>query len=125
MIIVGLGKNNHDDSVCAYLDGEVKYAKYEREVNIKSAPAPNWWFYEKVKSWGVKLKEVSLFVETDRGNFYENVDRLPLKVVAVTTPVTLIPVLKVEKPVMSSPFARTCIPCCAVIIPIESIFSTS
>ena len=35
MIIVGFGKNNHDDSVCAYLDGEIKYAKYEREINRK------------------------------------------------------------------------------------------
>ena len=70
MIIVGLGKNNHDDSVCAYLDGEIKYAKYEREINIKSSPAPNWWFYEKIKSWGVKLEEVSLFLETDRGSFF-------------------------------------------------------
>tara|TARA_R110000796_G_scaffold36032_1_gene92262 strand:- start:421 stop:1890 length:1470 start_codon:yes stop_codon:yes gene_type:complete len=78
MIIVGLGKNNHDDSVCAYLDGEIKYAKYEREINIKSSPAPNWWFYEKIKSWGVKLEEVSLFLETDRGSFYDNVERLPL-----------------------------------------------
>ena len=78
MIIVGLGKNNHDDSVCAYLDGEIKYAKYEREINIKSSPAPNWWFYEKIKSWGVKLEEVFLFLETDRGSFYDNVERLPL-----------------------------------------------
>ena len=78
MIIVGFGKNNHDDSVCAYLDGEIKYAKYEREINRKSAVAPNWWFYEKIKSWGVKLKEVSLFVETDRGAHYLNLPRLPL-----------------------------------------------
>jgi len=78
MIIAGISKNNHDDSVCAYLDGEIKYAKYERESNVKSDIAPDWWFYEKIKSWGVKLEEVSLFVETDRGNFYDNVDRLPL-----------------------------------------------
>ena len=34
MIIVGLGKAYHDSSICIFDSGKIKYAKYEREVNI-------------------------------------------------------------------------------------------
>ena len=79
MIIAGIGRNNHDDSVCVYADGEIKYSKYEREINEKSALAFDWWFYEKIKSWGFKLEDINLFVETSRGSFYhQGLWRLPL-----------------------------------------------
>ena len=43
MIIVGLGKANHDCSISVSIDEEiVKYAKYERDVNIKHKNAPEF-----------------------------------------------------------------------------------
>lgn len=78
MIIIGLGTNNHDDSICAYINGEIRYAKYEREVNIKIEQAPDWWFFEKIKNWKINHRDVDLFVKTERGFFYGHVWRLPL-----------------------------------------------
>lgn len=74
MIIIGLGKAHHDCSVCAYIDGEIKYAKYEREVGIKHARAPEPWFYKKLFEWGVNFDKINLIVETD-GSYYNNKDK--------------------------------------------------
>ena len=62
-IVVGIGKAHHDSSICAYINGEIKYAKYEREYGVKHAVAPNDWYYKKLKQWNIN--NVDLFVEPD------------------------------------------------------------
>lgn len=62
-IVVGVGKAHHDSSICAYINGEIKYAKYEREYGVKHAVAPNDWYYKKLKQWNIS--SVDLFVEPD------------------------------------------------------------
>lgn len=78
MIIVGLGKAIHDSSISAYINGEIKYAKYERDLNIKHGKAPEKWFWSKLIDWGVNLRDVDIIYETDTGNFKKyNLARLP------------------------------------------------
>jgi carbamoyltransferase len=74
MIVIGLGKAHHDCSVCAYIDGEIKYAKYEREVGTKHAKAPEPWFYKKLYEWGINFDKIDMIVETD-GGYYINKDK--------------------------------------------------
>lgn len=65
MIIVGLGKADHDCSICVSLHGKLKYSKYERDINKKHAIAPEYWFYQKLSEWKINPSEVELFVQTD------------------------------------------------------------
>jgi carbamoyltransferase len=71
MIVVGLGKAHHDCSICVYIDGEIKYAKYEREIGRKHARAPEQWFYKKLFQWGIDFDKINLIIETD-GGYYHN-----------------------------------------------------
>jgi len=69
MIVIGLGKASHDCNVCAYIDGEIKYAKYEREIGQKHARAIESWFYKKLFQWGIDFDKINLIVETDGGYY--------------------------------------------------------
>jgi carbamoyltransferase len=66
MIVIGLGRAHHDSSICAYIDGEVKYAKYEREYGVKHAVAPNDWYYKKLAEWAIDQNKISMVVSTDQ-----------------------------------------------------------
>jgi carbamoyltransferase len=73
MIIVGLGKANHDCSISVAINGEIiKYAKYERDVNVKHKNAPEYWFYKKLYDWKINPDKVDLYVSTDAGTFRED-----------------------------------------------------
>lgn len=65
MIVIGFGRARHDCSVCAYIHGEIRYAKYEREIGVKHAGAQLPWFWQKLNEWGVNFDEIDLIVETD------------------------------------------------------------
>jgi len=67
MVIVGLGKAAHDSNICVFKNGQVKYAKYEREINLKHALAPEWWYWKKLKEWNIDLDKIDLLVQTDDG----------------------------------------------------------
>jgi carbamoyltransferase len=69
MIVVGIGKAYHDCSICVYIDGHIKYAKYEREVGIKHARSPEQWFYKKLFQWGVDFDKINFIIETDGGYY--------------------------------------------------------
>jgi carbamoyltransferase len=60
MIVVGLGKAHHDSSICAYINGEIKYAKYEREYGVKHAVAPEYWYIKKLSEWGVNKADLTI-----------------------------------------------------------------
>lgn len=79
MIAVGLGKARHDCSIAASVDGVARYAKYERDVGIKHACAPEWWYYSKLAAWGIDPKKVDMWVSTDGGHLSDEADipRLP------------------------------------------------
>ena len=80
MIIVGLGKANHDCNISLAVDGVItKYAKYERDVNVKSMPAYEYWFYKKLHQWNIDTDKVDLWVHTDSGSYRDdyNVPFLP------------------------------------------------
>ena len=73
--IVGLGRARHDSSVCASINGVIKYAKYEREAGVKQAVAPEEWYWQKLFDWGVKKPDFICYTdETDLGS----ASRLPL-----------------------------------------------
>jgi len=79
MITVGIGKAYHDCSICVNVDGVVKYAKWERQVQDKHAKAPDWWFWQKLSDWNIPFDQIDLIVETDGGgvsNFHK-ITRLP------------------------------------------------
>jgi carbamoyltransferase len=80
MIVVGFGKGNHDCNICVSIDGKIKYAKYEREFNIKHSNAPDYWFWKKLIEWNINISKIDLLVETDHGNFMKQykVPRLPI-----------------------------------------------
>ncbi len=80
MIVVGLGKAYHDSSICVFNSGKIKYAKYEREVNIKHGYAPEQWYWKKLQQWNVNLDKIDLLVQTDEGvlQFIDGTPRLPL-----------------------------------------------
>ena len=61
MIIVGIGKAHHDSSICAYINGEIKYAKYEREYGVKHAVAPESWFFKKLIEWNADVFNYSTY----------------------------------------------------------------
>jgi carbamoyltransferase len=63
-IVVGVGRAHHDSSICAYIDGEVKYAKYEREYGVKHAVAPDDWYRKKLKEWSIGM--VDWAIEPDQ-----------------------------------------------------------
>lgn len=65
-IVVGIGKAHHDSSICAYINGEVKYAKYEREYGVKHAVAPDHWYQKKLVQWGVNVKDIDYICEPDQ-----------------------------------------------------------
>jgi predicted NodU family carbamoyl transferase len=69
MIIVGFGKALHDCSVCVSINGKIKYAKYEREVNVKSIPAPTYWFWKKLIEWNIDFKKIDLLVHLDANDY--------------------------------------------------------
>lgn len=78
MIVVGIGKALHDSGIAAYIDGKIKYCKYEREQNIKHGKAPEKWYWKKLAQWGVNLMDINLIYETDAGHFKKyNLPRLP------------------------------------------------
>ena len=64
MIVVGIGKALHDSGIAAYIDGKIKYCKYEREQNIKHGKALKNGI-EKIAQWGVNLMDINLIYETD------------------------------------------------------------
>lgn len=70
MIVVGFGKALHDCSICVSINGKVKYAKYEREVNNKNIPAPSYWFWKKLIEWNIDLKKIDLLVHLDTDDYY-------------------------------------------------------
>ena len=80
MIIVGLGKAYHDSSICVFNNGKIKYAKYEREINIKHGYAPEQWYWKKLQQWNIDLDKIDLLVQTDEGalQFIDGTPRLPL-----------------------------------------------
>ncbi len=80
MIIVGLGKAYHDSSICVFNNGKIKYAKYEREINIKHGYAPEQWYWKKLQQWNIDLDKIDLLVQTDEGalQFIDGSPRLPL-----------------------------------------------
>jgi carbamoyltransferase len=80
MIVVGFGKGNHDCNICVSVNGKIKYAKYEREINIKHSNAPEYWFWKKLIDWNIDISKINLLVETDHGNFMKQykVPRLPI-----------------------------------------------
>ena len=67
MILVGIGKANHDESIAAWIDGKVKYLKHERDSNIKHNQAPEKWYYETLLRWGINLKDIKRLYYTDSG----------------------------------------------------------
>ena len=68
MIVVGIGRAFHDCSISAYIDGQVKYAKYERYSSDKHLKAPEPWFWKTLIKWGVDLDNIDILVETDGGS---------------------------------------------------------
>jgi predicted NodU family carbamoyl transferase len=67
MILVGIGKAVHDESIAAWIDGKIKYKKIERDINSKHSKAPEWWFYQTLIDWGIKLKDIKRIYTTDSG----------------------------------------------------------
>ena len=61
MILVGFDGVQHDNSVCAYIDGVIKYAKSERCTGIKHDKQSLSWVVLKLKEWGVDIDEVDAF----------------------------------------------------------------
>ena len=62
-IIVGLGKGLHDSSVCASFNGEIKYAKYERQFYIKHGKAPEAWYWDVLKKWGIEYPDFLVYTD--------------------------------------------------------------
>ena len=67
MIVVGIGRAFHDCSISAYINGQVKYAKYERYSSDKHLKAPEPWFWKTLIEWGIDLNNIDVLVETDGG----------------------------------------------------------
>ena len=63
-IVVGIGKAHHDSSICVYNNGDIKYAKYEREYGVKHAVAPDEWYGKKLREWNVGTPD--RVISTDR-----------------------------------------------------------
>lgn len=64
--IIGLGKGLHDSSVCVSFNGEIKYAKYERQFYVKHGQAPEAWYWDVLKKWGINYP--NFLVYTDQGD---------------------------------------------------------
>ena len=76
MILVGVALNHHDSNISAYINGVVKYAKYERQFGLKHARAPITWFFETLKKWGVNENQIDGFAYVDsfsriKNNIYD------------------------------------------------------
>ncbi len=69
MILVGIGRAYHDSSICAYINGIIKYAKYERHSSIKHALAPEPWYWSTMIRWGIDIDNIDMIVETDGGYY--------------------------------------------------------
>jgi carbamoyltransferase len=69
VILVGIGRSNHDSSVAASINGKLKYSKFERECGSKHARAPEGWFWKTLTRWGIDLTKIDVLVETDGGHF--------------------------------------------------------
>ena len=76
LIVVGLGKANHDNSVAAYVDGQVYYAKRERLVGVKHAWADEVWYWSQLQKWGIDLDKIDVTVSTD-SNMVWDVNNYP------------------------------------------------
>lgn len=72
MLLVGIGRGNHDCSVSAIINGEFKYAKYERDSGLKYGNAPEGWFWKRLINWGIDPEAIDCLVETDGGHFNHN-----------------------------------------------------
>ncbi len=78
MIVIGIGKALHDSGIAAFINGKIKYSKYERDVGIKHGRAPEKWYWKKLLQWGVNLMDIDCIYETDAGYFKKyNLPRLP------------------------------------------------
>jgi len=77
MIVVGIGQSKHDGSICAYINGEIKYRKAERAHGKKHCFAPDYFMYETLREWGVSGGDVDLFIQTDSGIFDTGAKTLP------------------------------------------------
>lgn len=56
--------------MCAWVEGEFKYAKYERCVSIKHGKAPTIWFYKKLEEWGIEESKVDGFAFVDTSHTF-------------------------------------------------------
>lgn len=75
MVIVGLGKAKHDSSVCALINNEIKYAKFERQFNVKHGGGNDAWYWHTLKTWGITYPDFTVYTdERELGS----VPRLPL-----------------------------------------------
>ena len=74
MIFVGIALNHHDSNISAYINGEVKYAKYERQSGIKHARAPIVWFFDILEKWGIEEKNINGFAYVD--SFFNIKDKM-------------------------------------------------
>lgn len=63
-IIVGLGKANHDSSLCFSKNGKLTYIKYERDSGIKQGRAPETWYWKKLLEFGIQPDDIDYIVET-------------------------------------------------------------
>lgn len=78
MIIVGIGQGQHDSNISAYINGNFKYAKYERECGIKYSKAPLTWYLKKIKDWGIEEHQINAFCYVDDWEAYPTYTKLPL-----------------------------------------------
>lgn len=63
-IIVGLGKANHDSSLCFSKNGKLTYIKYERDSGIKQGRAPETWYWKKLLEYGIQPNDIDHVIET-------------------------------------------------------------